>query len=205
MTGEQRLKAFAETSYKKTLTKVNHHIYHFLGYGISNSIAVIGDTSVILIDALDCPDYARELKRELAELTDKPVLGIAESAIAAAKMIAPCFSVVSVLDRSVKVTADVVSAYGAAPFCRSIRSTGLSVLDFGKDTDRGLSALAEQSRRAVAEDKAECVLLGCAGFVDFVEKLQRELGVPVLDGVSPAVRFAEALVGLGLRTSKVNT
>ena len=120
-------------------------------------------------------------------------------------MIAPCFSVVSVLDRSVKVTADVVSAYGAAPFCRSIRSTGLSVLDFGKDTDRGLSALAEQSRRAVAEDKAECVLLGCAGFVDFVEKLQRELGVPVLDGVSPAVRFAEALVGLGLRTSKVNT
>ena len=89
------------------------------------------------------------------ELTEKPVLGIAESAIAAAKMIAPYFSVVSVLDRSVKVTADVVNAYGAAPFCRSIRSTGLSVLDFGKDPKRGLAALAEQSRLAVAEDKAE--------------------------------------------------
>ena len=127
------------------------------------------------------------------ELTEKPVLGIAESAIAAAKMIAPYFSVVSVLDRSVKVTADVVNAYGAAPFCRSIRSTGLSVLDFGKDPKRGLAALAE------------CVLLGCAGFVDFVEELQRELGVPVLDGVSPAVRFAEALAGLGLKTSKVRT
>jgi allantoin racemase len=139
------------------------------------------------------------------ELTEKPVLGIAESAIAAAKMIAPYFSVVSVLDRSVKVTADVVNAYGAAPFCRSIRSTGLSVLDFGKDPKRGLAALAEQSRLAVAEDKAECVLLGCAGFVDFVEELQRELGVPVLDGVSPAVRFAEALAGLGLKTSKVRT
>ena len=139
------------------------------------------------------------------DLTEKPVLGIAESAIAAAKMIAPYFSVVSVLDRSVKVTADVVNAYGAAPFCRSIRSTGLSVLDFGKDPKRGLAALAEQSRLAVAEDKAECVLLGCAGFVDFVEELQRELGVPVLDGVSPAVRFAEALAGLGLKTSKVRT
>ena len=134
------------------------------------------------------------------DLTEKPVL-----AIAAAKMIAPYFSVVSVLDRSVKVTADVVNAYGAAPFCRSIRSTGLSVLDFGKDPKRGLAALAEQSRLAVAEDKAECVLLGCAGFVDFVEELQRELGVPVLDGVSPAVRFAEALAGLGLKTSKVRT
>ena len=139
------------------------------------------------------------------ELTEKPVLGIAESAIAAAKMIAPYFSVVSVLDRSVKVTADVVNAYGAAPFCRSIRSTGLSVLDFGKDPKRGLAALGEQSRLAWAVDKAECVLLGCAGFVDFVEELQRELGVPVLDGVSPAVRFAEALAGLGLKTSKVRT
>ena len=139
------------------------------------------------------------------EMTDKPVLGIAESAIATAKMIAPYFSVVSVLDRSVKVTADVVNAYGAAPFCRSIRSTGLSVLDFGKNPEKGLAALAAQSRLAVEEDKAECILLGCAGFVDFVEALQKDLGVPVLDGVSPAVRFAEALVGMGLKTSKANT
>lgn len=139
------------------------------------------------------------------EVTDKVVLGIAESAIAAAKFIAPYFSVVSVLDRSVKVTADVVSNYGAQPFCRSIRSTGLGVLDFGADPERGMAALAEQSRLAVKEDGAECILLGCAGFVDFVEKLNAELGVPVLDGVMPAVKFAEALVGMGLKTSKSNT
>ncbi len=139
------------------------------------------------------------------EVTDKVVLGIAESAIAAAKFIAPSFSVVSVLDRSVKVTADVVMNYGAQQFCKSIRSTGLGVLDFGADPKRGMAALAEQSRLAVEEDKAECVLLGCAGFVDFVEKLNRELGVPVLDGVMPAVKFAEAMVGMGLKTSKHNT
>ena len=139
------------------------------------------------------------------EITEKPVLGIAESAITAAKMISPNFSIVSVLDRALKVTADVVANYGANSFCKSIRSTGLSVLDFGKDPERGLAALAEQSRLAVKEDKAECVLLGCAGFVDFVEALNKELGVPVLDGVSPAVKFAEALVGMGLRTSKINT
>ena len=139
------------------------------------------------------------------EITDKPVLGIAESAITAAKMIAPNFSIVSVLDRALKVTADVVSNYGATSFCRSIRSTGLSVLDFGSDPKRGMEALAEQSRLAVREDKAECILLGCAGFVDFVDALNKELGVPVLDGVSPAVKFAEALVGMGLKTSKINT
>ncbi len=139
------------------------------------------------------------------EVTDKPVLGIAESAIAAAKMIAPYFSIVSVLDRSRKVTEDVVNNYGAAQFCRSIRSTGLSVLEFGNDPVKGKNALAEQSRKAIKEDGAECILLGCAGFVDFVEQLKKELGVPVLDGVMPAVKFAEALVQMGLKTSKVNT
>jgi allantoin racemase len=32
--------------------------------------------------------------------------------------------------------------------------------------------------------------------------LQQRLGVPVIDGVAAAVKFAEALGALGLRTSK---
>ena len=133
------------------------------------------------------------------------MLGICESAIAAAKFIAPYFSIVSVLDRSRKVTEDVVSNYGAEKFCRSIRSTGLSVLEFGRDPKKGLEALAYQGKLAVQQDGAECILLGCAGFVDFVEDLSAQLGVPVLDGVMPAVKFAEAMVDMGLLTSKVST
>ena len=82
------------------------------------------------------------------EVTSKPVLGICESAITAAKFIAPYFSIVSVLDRSRKVTEDVVANYGAEKFCRSIRSTGLSVLEFGRDPQRGLEALAHQGELA---------------------------------------------------------
>jgi allantoin racemase len=37
---------------------------------------------------------------------------------------------------------------------------------------------------------------------DLVRYLQDKLNVPVIDGVTAAVKFAEALVGLGLRTSK---
>lgn len=33
--------------------------------------------------------------------------------------------------------------------------------------------------------------------------IEREIGMPVIDGVGAAVKFVEALVGLGLRTSKV--
>ena len=37
---------------------------------------------------------------------------------------------------------------------------------------------------------------------DLARTLQREFGIPVIDGVGAAVKQAEALIGLGLRTSK---
>jgi allantoin racemase len=37
------------------------------------------------------------------------------------------------------------------------------------------------------------------------EAVTAELGVPVIDGIGAAVRLAEAIVGLGLATSKVST
>lgn len=139
------------------------------------------------------------------EVTNKPVIGIAEAAIATSKFLAPNFSIVSVLDRSKELSVEVVKIHGSEDRCCSIRSTGLSVLDFDRNPEMGLKALEEESKKAVKEDGAECILLGCAGFVNFVEELQNKLGVPVLDGVTPAVKFAEALVDMNCLTSKALT
>ena len=54
-------------------------------------------------------------------------------------------------------------------------------------------------------DRAEVICLGCAGMAGLEEAITSELGVPVIDGVAAAVRLAEAVVGLGLKTSKVST
>ncbi len=45
-------------------------------------------------------------------------------------------------------------------------------------------------------------MLGCGGMADLPTQLSQELGIPVIDGVSAAVKFVEALVGLKLGTSK---
>ena len=139
------------------------------------------------------------------EITTKPVLGIAQSAMLLSTMVAPSFSVVSILDRSYKMMEDIVVAYGMSSFCKSIRTTGLSVLSFGEDPARGMAALEAEAVRAVEEDKAESILLGCAGFVDFVADLNKRLPVPVIDGVAPAVKFAEAMVDMKIMTGKNNT
>ena len=55
----------------------------------------------------------------------------------------------------------------------------------------------------MAEDRAEAIVLGCAGMADLADRLATEHGLPVLDGVTCAVKLAEAMVGLGLRTSRL--
>ena len=50
--------------------------------------------------------------------------------------------------------------------------------------------------------RAEGVALGCAGMAEFARELQREHGIPVVDGVSVAVGLTETLVRCGLTTSK---
>ena len=63
-------------------------------------------------------------------------------------------------------------------------------------------AVFEECRRALAEDASGAIVLGCAGMAELAASLTRELQVPVIDGVAAAVKIAEALVGLGLKTSK---
>jgi allantoin racemase len=52
------------------------------------------------------------------------------------------------------------------------------------------------------EDGAEAVVLGCAGMAELCDWLAAETGVPVIDGVTAAVKQAEAIVGMGYRTAK---
>jgi len=71
--GEQLLKGFAATAYPSTLTEAAKGIYHVMGYAHSNSIFIIAEKSVILIDTLDTDVRAEKLKSLIAGITDKPV------------------------------------------------------------------------------------------------------------------------------------
>jgi allantoin racemase len=63
--------------------------------------------------------------------------------------------------------------------------------------------ISEEIARAVRDDRAEAIVLGCAGMAELASALSLEHGVPVLDGIACAVKLAEGLVSVGLRTSKV--
>ena len=74
-----------------------------------------------------------------------------------------------------------------------------------EDADAARRAVIAQARRAVEEDRAEVIVLGCGGMAGLDEQLTADLGVPVVEGVAAAVKLAEGLSDLHLSTSKVRT
>jgi len=136
------------------------------------------------------------------EVADVPVVGIAEAAMHMACLVAHRWSIVTVLPRVEPFLAEAVHRAGLDAKCASIRCTPLSVLEIEADLERTKRLIVEHARRAIDEDGAEAILLGCAGLGPIDKAMEAELGVPVLDGTACAVTLAESLCAYGLETSR---
>ncbi len=113
------------------------------------------------------------------------------------------FSVVTTNAEWEPLLADAVQHYGLTGRCASVRSTGMPVLALESAGDAEIHRLiADAARRAIEHDGAEVICLGCAGMTGLDKQLERELGIPVVDGVIAALKLLEGMVGYGLRTSK---
>jgi allantoin racemase len=136
------------------------------------------------------------------EIARGPVLGIAEAAMHAASFVATGFSVVTTLERTRVIAEHLVRNYGMEHHCRRVRATDIPVLELENPASKARAMILAECEKAILEDKSGAIVLGCAGMADLVRYLEAKLGVPVIDGVVAAVKLAEALVSLGLRTSK---
>jgi allantoin racemase len=83
-----------------------------------------------------------------------------------------------------------------------VRAVDLPVLTLEADPLFAREKIAQEIAAAMREDRCDAIVLGCAGMSDHCAWLQRDCGLPVIDGVVAAVKFAEALVGAGYATSK---
>ncbi len=136
--------------------------------------------------------------------TGAPVVGIGEAAFHLASLIAEKFSVVTTLPRSIAPIEKNLVKYGLASRCARVRAADVPVLALEEPGSAARQTIEAEILRALADDGAEAIVLGCAGMTDLARDLEQKVGVPVLDGVACAVGLAETLARLGLRTSKRN-
>ena len=131
-----------------------------------------------------------------------PVLGIAEAAFHAAAMVSSGFSIVTTMTRTCVIAEHLVVKYGFERQCRGVHGTDVPVLALEDAGDALQQQLFAACLEALHKDRSDAIVLGCAGMAPLCDALQRQLGVPVIDGVAAAVKLLEALHGLGLQTSK---
>ncbi len=142
-------------------------------------------------------EHGREGARELLAV---PVVDITEAAAHLACLLGRRYGVVTTLDRTRGQIEDSLYTAGVGQHCAAVVGTGLGVLELD-DADRTLAAIDTAAARA-REVGAEVLVLGCAGMTRWSTEVAARTGMPVVDGVAAAVKLAEALVALGLSTSR---
>ena len=131
-----------------------------------------------------------------------PVVGIGEAAFHTASLIAGRFSVVTTLARAIPAIEANLVKYGLAARCARVRACEVPVLALEQNAAEVRQRIDAEIVAALREDRAEAIVLGCAGMVDLAADLAATHGLPVIDGVTAAVVLVESLARLGLTTSK---
>jgi allantoin racemase len=117
-------------------------------------------------------------------------------------MIAGKFGVVTTLSRSISAIEHNLVKCGLASRCAKVRASDVAVLELEEPGSDAFHSISREIGKAIQQDGAEAIVLGCAGMADLAAALSQEHGVPVLDGVASAVKLCEGLVSLHLKTSK---
>lgn len=153
---------------------------------------------------VDCMgDPALDAMREKLSI---PVVGPARASMMYAAELAHSFSIVTVLENVVPLEENLAKLLGVREKLASVRYVSIPVLGL-EDREKLVEALKEEALKAVEEDGAHAIVLGCTGMLGVSEELYsflKEEGydVPVVYPVAVAIKYLETLIGLGLKQSK---
>ncbi|MEO7393044.1 MAG: aspartate/glutamate racemase family protein [Ramlibacter sp.] len=132
----------------------------------------------------------------LREALPIPVTGLTEAALASAHLLGQRFSIIAISHRIQAWYREVVDANGLTTRLASIRSLEQPLQSIGAVQQNHAPALKALAERAVHEDGADVIILAGAPLAGLARSLQGQLPVPVVDGVSSALRHACTLVAM---------
>lgn len=132
-------------------------------------------------------DAAREISGEMI------VVGSCQASLQTAANLARKFSIIIGQEKWSEHLKKIVSNYGYGDNLASLRSIDIPVDQLQSDCDYTKSQIIKAGRKAIEEDGAEALILGCTCTYGLFSEVQNELGVPVIDPVYAAFKSAEFL------------
>ncbi|MGI9953080.1 aspartate/glutamate racemase family protein [Moorellaceae bacterium AZ2] len=140
--------------------------------------------------------------RAAREAVSIPVTSGGESSYLLAMALGCKFSVITVLKSTALAIKENLRKYGWETRVASVRYANIPVLEL-EDEEKAFRAIVSEARTAIEKDGAEVIVLGCTGMSSLAQKVQQELGVPVIDPAVASLKLAEIFASLRLSQSKV--
>ncbi|MGO4308049.1 aspartate/glutamate racemase family protein [Cupriavidus sp. RAF12] len=132
----------------------------------------------------------------LKELFDVPVVGMTEAALASACLLGQRFSIIAISHRIEAWYRECVAANGLTSRLASVRSLQEPLRDIGSVQEDHSARLEQMALEAVRHDGADVIIVAGAPLAGLARSLKGKIPVPVVDGVSSAIRHCESLIAL---------
>jgi allantoin racemase len=164
---------------------------------VERIVAIARDSAVHGFDAMAIGCFyepALEDAREISGATI--VVAPCEASLTVVSSLANRFSILVGRHKWIEQFQSRVDHFGMTRRLASFRSLDMGVNEFQADHCVTRDRMIEEARRAVKEDHAEAIILGCTCEFGFFEEIQREVGVPVIDVVVATFKQAEHLARL---------
>ena len=128
-----------------------------------------------------------------------PVIGPGETSLCAASLLCSRFVVITTESANIPRTYRRLMRNGIArEKMTSVRALGIPIGELRADPGATARYLKQVCEKAVREEQADGVILGCLGMAGYGEMLEKELPVKVIDPAFIAPAYAEMSVRLGL-------
>lgn len=165
-----------------------------VGYAIAGHAAVDafandrGPKDAVVLACFGDPGLAA-----LKEISDVPVVGMADASILQACALGKRFSIVTGGERWKEMLEEFVASHGLSARLASVRTVAPTGADIARNPKAAMALLAKGCTACAREDGADVVILGGAGLAGLAAKLKGKVDVPLLDGVAAAISMAESL------------
>lgn len=142
------------------------------------------------------------------EAIDIPIIGGFPTSAFAALMLSQRFSIITILQSTLAMQRGHPQSYGLQDSFASIRAIDCPVAQLD-NVDVVVARTFDLAMKAIKEDGAQSILLGCTGFVDVASRvaalLEEAIGayVPVIDPNHAGFTFLVSLVRMRVRPSRL--
>lgn len=142
------------------------------------------------------------------EAIDIPIIGGFPTSAFSALMLSQRFSIITILPSTLAMQRGHPQSYGLQDTFASIRAIDCPVDQLG-NVDVVVARTFEQAMKAISDDGAQSILLGCTGFVDVAARvsvlIEEAIGtyVPVIDPNHAGFSLLVSLVRMRVRPSRL--